>query len=405
MEAHGSAIGQRRTALALLAAATAVGALGLAAGGTAGALLAEDMTGSTAWAGLPLGALVAGSAASALLIARRTSRAGRAPALVVGYGVGTGGAALVIAAAVLDDFGLLLAGSAALGAANAAIFLTRYAAAELGGEAGRGRALGVVFFATAFGAVASPNLLGPSGDLAEALGLESLAGLYLVAVVAFVVAGLLLAALPRRSFPPSAGATVARQEIRRGLRGARIALLVLGASNLVMVGVMAIAPVHLTTHGHSLDVVGVVISIHVLCMFAPSPLTGWLSDRAGGATVAALGAALLVAAGVSGALLDLADGDAMTATLALLGLGWNAGVVGGSTMLVAAVPALLRSQAEGIGEVAMGVAAGAGAPISGLIVAFGDITTLSIAGALGGAFMFAALRLEPARPEAAAGPL
>jgi MFS family permease len=249
--------------------ATAIGALGLAAGGSAGALLAEDLTGSTASAGLPLGFLVAGSAAGALLISRRTTRAGRAAGLVRGYALGTAGAAVVIAAVVVDDFALLLAGSAALGAANAAIFLSRYAAADLGGEAGRGRALGTVFFATALGAVASPNLLGPSGDLAAALGLPRLSGLYLVAVAAFIAAGLLLAVLPRPSLPVGAGGSVSRREIRPGLGSARVALLVLAAANIVMVAVMAIAPIHLTEHGHDLDFVGVLISIHVLCMFAP----------------------------------------------------------------------------------------------------------------------------------------
>jgi predicted MFS family arabinose efflux permease len=389
-----------RTSLYLLAAATAIGALGLAAGGSAGALVAEDVTGSTAWAGLPLGVLVAGSAASALLIARQTSRAGRGPGLVLGYGVGVAGAAIVVLATVLDDLALLLAGSAALGAANAAIFLTRYAAADLGGEEARGRALGVVLFATALGAVASPNLLGPSGDLAEALGLARLSGLYLVALGAFAVAGLLLTALPRDQRPVAERA-VADGELRRGLARARVALIVLAATNLVMVAVMAIAPIHLTEHGHSLDFVGVVIGIHVVCMFAPSPLTGWLADRAGSAVVAALGAALLIAAGLSGVLLDLSSGLQMTAMLALLGLAWNAGVVGGSTMLAASVPASLRPRTEGIGEVAMGLAAGVGAPIAGLVVAFGDFTTLSFAGASGGVLVIAALRLgkRTRRPE------
>jgi MFS family permease len=380
----------RRSTLILLAVATAIGALGLAAGGSAGALLAEDMTGSAAWAGVPLGMLVLGSAAGALLISRQTSRRGRGPGLALGYAVGVAGAAMVVTAAEIDDFPLLLAGSAALGAANAAVFLARYAAADLGGESGRGQALGIVFFATALGAVASPNLLGPSGDVAEALGLASLSGLYLVAFVAFGGAALLLAALPRRALPVSSE-RVARSELRTGLRGARLALLVLGATNFVMVAVMAIAPVHLAEHGHSLDFVGIVVGIHVLCMFGPSPITGWLADRAGSATVAMVGAALLVAAGVSGALLDLSDGTAMTAMLALLGLGWNAGVVGGSTMLAASVPAALRPQTEGIGEVAMGLAAGAGAPIAGLIVAFGDIVALSIAGAVGGALVLIAV--------------
>jgi MFS family permease len=385
--------------LVLLALATAIGAVGLAAGGSAGALLAEDMTGSTAWAGVPLGVLVVGSALSALLISRETSRAGRAHGLVLGYVAGAGGAMLVIAAAVVDDLALLLAGSAALGAANAAIFLTRYAAIDLGGETGHGRALGVVFFATALGAVVSPNLLGPSGDLADAVGLPRLSGLYLVAFAAFLVAGLILAALPRRSLPVTDQQESARPGLRAGLRSAQTALIVLGATNFVMVAVMAIAPVHLTEHGHSLDFVGVVIGVHVLCMFGPSPLTGWLADRAGSGTVAAIGAVLLAAAGLSGALLDMSEGAAMTGMLALLGLGWNAGVVGGSTMLAASVPAALRPQTEGIGEVAMGLAAGAGAPAAGLIVAFGDFTALSIAGAVGGVLMFAALRLDGGRPQ------
>ena len=389
----------------MLAAATAIGALGLAAGGSAGALLAEDITGNTALAGLPLGVLVAGSAVSALLISWRTGRAGRTAGLVLGYAIGTAGAALVIAAAVVDDLALLLAGSAALGAANAAIFLSRYAAAELGGETGRGRALGVVFFATAVGAVLSPNLLGPSGDLAEAVGLPGLAGLYLVALAAFVGAGFLLAALPSASLPVGEGRAVTRRELRAGLWSARVALVLLAVTNLVMVAVMAIAPIHMMEHGHGLDLVGVIVSIHVLCMFAPSPVTGWLADRAGSAIVAALGGGLMVAAGASGAVMDLSNSLEMTAMLALLGLGWNAGVVAGSTMLAASVPGHLRPQAEGIGEVAMGLAAGAGAPVAGLLVAYGDFTTLSIAVVVGGALMLAALRLaERAEPAVAVEP-
>jgi len=394
---HAERIPERRTTLVLLAVATAIGAMGLAAGGTAGALLAVDMTGSATWAGVPLGVLVLGSTVGAVVISRQTIRAGRGAGLVLGYAVGGAGAVMVVAAAEIDDLALLLGGSAALGAANAAIFLTRYAAADLGGESGRGRALGVVFFATALGAVASPNLLGPSGDLAEALGLARLSGLYLVAFLAFGAAGALLAALPRRALPVSSQ-PVSRRELRTGLRAARFPLLVLSVTNLVMVAVMAIAPVHLAAHGHSLDFVGVVVGLHVLCMFAPSPLTGWLADRAGSVSVAAVGAALLVAAGGSGAVLDLSSRWAMTAVLALLGLGWNAGVVGGSTMLAASVPAALRPQTEGIGEVAMGLAAGAGAPIAGVIVALGDIGALSIAGAVGGALMLMAVRLGERAP-------
>src|SRR3954467_8645790 len=105
-----------RTTLLWLALATAVGALGLAAGGTAGPLLAAEITGSTSWAVVPLSSLVLGSAAGALLVSRQARRAGRAAGLVLGYGIGAAGALMVIVAAEVHDMALLVAGSAALGA-------------------------------------------------------------------------------------------------------------------------------------------------------------------------------------------------------------------------------------------------------------------------------------------------
>lgn len=393
---------ERRT-LAVLAAATAVGSLGLAAGGTAGALLAEDITGSEAAAGVPLGVLVAGSAAGALVIARRTNRTGRAAGLILGYVLGTVGAVTVIGGAIASNFVLVLVGSAALGAANAAVFLTRYAAADVGDDATRGRALGTVFVAASVGAIASPNLLGPSGRLAEAIGLPELAGLYLVAIPAFAVAAALLARVPRG--PASADpALTPASEPSVGLAAARGALVVLGAVNFVMVAVMAIAPVHLKDEGHELGFVGLAVGIHVFGMFAPSPLSGWLADRAGSTTVVSVGALLLVAAGISGALVDSSGHVGVTIVLALLGLGWNAGVVGGSTMLASSVPAAQRPRAEGFGEIAMGGAAAVGAVFAGLVVAFGGFPALALAGATAGALLFAALRLGLGYPAVTEAP-
>jgi MFS family permease len=396
LRAHSS-----RTALAVLAIATAVGSLGLAAGGTAGALVATAMTGSTASAGLPLGVLVAGSAAGAALISRRTQRAGRLRGLMLGYALGTAGAVVVIVGMVVSSFGLVLAGSAALGAANAAVFLGRYAAVDMSGSAARGRALGIVLAAAAVGAVVSPNLLGPSGRLATELGIPRLAGLYLVAVVSFGTAGVLLAALPDRSVggrtgrPGSAAGAGIRDAVRTRRGG--LPLVVLAMANLVMVATMAVAPVHMTARGQDLDRIGIVVGVHVLGMFALSPLTGWFADRIGGAAVAAVGAILLILAGLGGAAADMYGGLAFVAALALLGIGWNASVVGGSTMLVASIPPHMRPQAEGMGEVAMGLAAGAGAPIAGLVVAVGGFPTLAVSGAAMSAIALGILR-KPRQP-------
>jgi MFS family permease len=373
---------QERATLATLALATAVGATGLAAGGTAGALLGAELAGSDAAAGVPLGLLVVGSAIAAPLISYLTPRLGRERSLTLGYFVGAVGAEVVVLAAWAESFVLLLVGSVLLGAANAAIFLTRYAAADSVRPGVRGRALGTVFFATALGAIASPLLLGPSGDLAELMGLPRLSGLYLVATAAFVFAGLTLVA--SSPSPVRESTRITRHELARGLRvmGTKTALLILGASNFVMVGVMAVAPVHMTEHAHHhLQFVGIVISLHVAGMFAPSPISGWLADRVGSIAVAVIGFASVTVAGLAAVFVDLENGAAITVLLVLLGLGWNFGIVGGSTLLSASTTPSLRPHAEGIGEVAMGLAAGLGAPIAGVLIAGGGFASMWLAGA------------------------
>jgi hypothetical protein len=67
--------------------------------------------------------------------------------------------------------------------------------------------------------------------------------------------------------------------------------------------------------------------------------------------------------------------------LGLLGVGWNASVVGASTILAASTPAPLRPRVEGVGEFAMAVAAAAGAPAAGLVAAVGGFTALCALGA------------------------
>lgn len=203
----------------------------------------------------------------------------------------------------------------------------------MGGDALRGRALGLVLFATAVGAVASPNLLGPSGDVARALGLPTLSGLYLVAAVVFPVAAVLIGVAStvgttsqRRTGglgPPRDQRVVTKCDFALALRplGARVALFALASTNLVMVAVMAIAPVHLIGHGETLGVIGVVITVHVAGMFAPSLVSGWLADRIGPTAVTASGSGLLLTAAMAGALIPSNSTPALTLVLLVLGIG------------------------------------------------------------------------------------
>jgi MFS family permease len=380
---------QRRT-MRVLVIAQLLGALGLAAGGTSGALLAEQLTGSTAAAGLPLSLLVLGSGVGAVAVARVMRDHGRRTGLAAAYLAGTIGAVLVVAAARWGSWPVLLAGSLLLGGGNAAVMLARYAAADLSSH--RARSMSTVVTAASVGAVAGPNLLGPAGPLAEAVGLPAPTGLFLLAIPAFLGAALTLVAFlrpdplqvakatARPAEPPAAGGQ-GELAVLLGDRHIRRALLVLAIANLAMVGVMAVTPVHLHHQGAAMGTIGLLIGAHIAAMYLPSPVTGWLADTIGARMVAGVGALLLLAAGTVAAVAGTGRVGVLVALL-LLGVGWNAGLIGGSALLRdAPVSPSLRTRAEGLGELGMGAAAAVGGSGAGLLLAGGGFGLVSLVAA------------------------
>jgi MFS family permease len=396
---------QRRT-LRVLVGAQVLGALGGSAA-AAGSLLALAITGSESLASLPLALLVVGSSVAVVPVSALSRRAGRRPGLTVALATAAVGAAGVVLAGVMESFVLLCAASAVFGAGNTAVMLARYAAADLSTPAERGRAIGRVVFATTFGGIAGPNLLAPAGDVATALGLPELTGLFLFAAVAFALAGLVLFVFLRpdplqiAAALDTAPADEHREPAHVPLRqllapsAAVTGLATVITANFVMVAVMAMAPVHMEGQGHSLELVGLVVSLHVAGMFAPSPLSGWLTDRVGPVPVAAAGAGLLVVAGMVAA----ASGHSavpFAVGLTLLGVGWNAGLIAGSTLLASAVPVAQRPRVEGAGELSMGIAAASATAVAGPVVGLAGYATLAVAGAVAaaalGPFLIAVVR-------------
>jgi MFS family permease len=388
---------QRRT-LRVLVAAQVLSGLG-GSGAAAGALLALDITGSDALASLPLALLVVGSASTVVPISALSRRAGRRTGLATALAIATVGAVGVVVAGELDSFALLLAASLLFGAGNTAVMLARYAAVDLSTPDERGRAIGRVVFATTFGAVAGPNLMEPAGSVATSLGLPELTGLFLTSIAAFALAGLVLTVFLRpdplkvaAGFEEAPGpleerAAAAPPVPLRELLSPSVAvtgLTTVVVANFVMVAVMAMAPVHMQHHGHGLQFVGLVISLHIAGMFAPSPVTGWLTDRLGPLAVAGGGAALLIVAGVLSAASG-AEASTFAVGLALLGVGWNASLIAGSALLASAVPVAQRPRVEGAGELSMGVAAASATAIAGPVVGIAGYAALAAAGAVAAA--------------------
>ncbi|ROR73292.1 putative MFS family arabinose efflux permease [Bogoriella caseilytica] len=380
----------RRT-LAVVVLSQVLGGAGLAAGITVGALLAQDMLGSDGLTGLPTALFTVGSAASAFLIGRFTQRLGRRLGLGLGFTAGALGAAGVVVAAVLGSAPLLFLALFIYGAGTAANLQARYAGTDLALPAQRGTAVSVALVSTTLGAVAGPNLVEPLGTLATGLGIPALAGPFLLAGVAYLAAGLALLALLRpdpflvareleviAAGPPVAGQPP--EESPPPATGAYVGAAVMVLAQISMVAIMTMTPVHMRAHHHDLGEVGLVIGIHVGAMYLPSLLTGVLVDKIGRTAVALASGVTLLLAGVVAA---VAPGDSLgllILALALLGIGWNFGVIAGTALVVDGTVPANRARTQGSIDVLIALAGAGGGVASGAVMSATSYGTLSLAG-------------------------
>jgi MFS family permease len=380
---------QRRT-LRLLFVTQIISGIGVAIGASVGALLAADLAG-VGMSGLAQSAVVVGAALLALPAAAIVHRHGRRPSLAAAYLVAAVGSILAVIAAMRGSIPLLFTGFFLFGGATAAGLQARYAAVDLAPADLRGRHLSLIVWATTLGAVAGPSLAPVAGASLDGFGVPTLAGPFFFSALLFGLAALCLMLLLRpdpaivarlangNSPGPEShgGSPDGRAGIRAALRvvvsqtSARLAVSAMAVGHLVMVGVMAMTPVHIRGAGHdpahTLRVVGVVLSSHVAGMYAFSPVMGWLTDRLGRRPVIFTGIALLlIACAVAG---SAGHSPARLATgLMVLGLGWSAATVAGSTLLNESVPMELRVPTQGLSDLAMGLAGASAGALSGVIV-------------------------------------
>ncbi|MEW1672758.1 MFS transporter [Streptomyces noursei] len=370
-----------RWPLAVLVFSQVLSGAGLAAGITVGALLAEDMLGSTGLAGVPSALFTAGAAVGAAGIGRLSQRRGRRAGLILGYGAGVLGSLGVVAAAALGSVLLLFPSLLVYGAGTATNLMARYAGAELAPPERRGRAVSTVLCATTLGAVAGPNLVTATGDLALAWGVPRLAGPFLLAAAAFGAAAVVLAALlrpeplPQPAAPAAPSAPGPTSGPRRGLLAGTAVMLL---TQLVMIALMTMTPVHLRAHGHDAQAAGLVIALHVGAMFLPSPLTGRWVDRVGPQRVAAASGVTLLAAGLLAMLAPPHSVAGLAVALVLLGLGWNFGLVSGTAWVTEALPPARRATSQGLVDVGIALAGATGGMASGPVLAAGGFPVLAL---------------------------
>ncbi|WP_442819627.1 MFS transporter [Streptomyces sp. NBC_00841] len=383
----------RRRTSAVLIASQILGGLGVPIGIALAPVLATQVSGSEALSGLAPTASVTGTALLSLPLAALMTSRGRRPGLVLAYLIGALGAGLVVVAAVVGSFPLLLLGMAGFGAGSSANLQARFAAADLAEPDRRGRAISTVIWATTIGSVLGPNIAAPAGRVFRSTSIPETAGPFLWAAGIFLLAAVVVAVLLRpdplltaRALAPQDSRSAGGRSLRAGIAAvraspmARLALVTVAGSHTAMVSIMVMTPVDLGHHGADLQLIGLVISGHIAGMYAFSPVMGWLSDRFGRLAVIGLAVGLLSCAALLAGTAGPSHGQT-AAGLFVLGLGWSAGLVAGSALLTDSVPQPARAAVQGLSDLTMNTAAGIGGAVAGVVVSQAGYGWLNAAGA------------------------
>lgn len=385
----------RRNVIALVAS-NLFGGVGVAASVAVVSLLTEQIA-NTQVAGFAQAVTSLGAGLAAVPLANLAARRGRRVSLGLGYLIPILGAAIVIFAAVIANVIILFGGLALFGVAQAVNLQSRYAAAENAPPATRARTMSIVIWATTVGSVVGPNLIDPGDRLGTFLGLPQYSGTYLLSMVAYALAAttiVLFLAPVRPSSEPSAPQSAisgkplgafASLKWARSQPLARFGVVAISSAHAVMVMVMVMTPLYMVHEGMSLPFVGVVVSLHIMGMYALSPVFGWATDRFGAVPVSIAGVAVLAlstAMGFIAATYDALSRGLTPVALVILGVGWSMVVIAASSLLAGVKDERVRVPLQGANDALMNYAGAAAAAASGLLLAASGFQGVNIVATL-----------------------
>ena len=373
------AVIQKRT-LRVLVLSQMTGSAALAAAVTVGAFVIQDILGqATAWGGIASATVTMGTAFMSQILARLMNIRGRRNGLQTGYLLAILGGFVAGYGAETKTLWIFMIGLFIFGNGQASNLLSRYAATDLATFDERGRAMSRILFASTFGAVFGPLLIKPAEQAGmDWFGWGQYTGPWVFSGV-FFLTSLINTTLRLKPDPLEVAGRLNRQSevgapsrlfsdaIRaiRGSSNAKIAVLSMVISQMAMVAVMTMTPVHLKLHGHE-SVSAYIISLHVAGMYAFSPLVGRFTDRRGRLSTIQFGAVVLMCA----TLLSSLAGDSpllLYPALWMLGVGWSFGLIGGSSLLVDSIDQQIRVRVQGAADLTMSFCGGLAGFSSGFI--------------------------------------
>jgi MFS family permease len=326
---------------------------------TNGGLAGQSLASNPCFATLPISLIVLGSMLTATPMSAVMQRYGRRAGFWLGATGGTVGGIVGAYGLLTQSFPIFLLGSFCTGIYMSAHGFYRFAAADTASETFRPKAISYVLAGGLASALIGPQIVKVTAD---AMVVPFL-GTYIAVIAVNVLGSFLFLGLdiPR---PPIPAHDAPRGRSRREL----LATPRIGVA--VIVGMVSYALMNLVMTSTPLAVVGCgfeksnaadVVSSHVLAMFVPSFFTGHLINRFGVEKIMALG--LVILAGAGAVALQGVDLMNFFGALVLLGIGWNFGFIGATTMLAGSHRPEERGRVQGLND----------------LIVFGGVTVASLA--------------------------
>lgn len=313
---------------------------------TIGGLAGQSLATNLCWATLPISLIVLGSMMAATPVSAIMQKYGRRTGFLIGTTAGAIGGAVGAYGLYVASFPIFLLGSFITGIYMSGQGFYRFAAADMASDAFRPKAISYVMAGGLLSAVIGPQLVKLT---AESMVIPFL-GTYLAVIAVNVVgSGLFFFLDIPTPKPPAADAPKGRSRMEL-LKTPAVAVAVICAtvSYALMNLVMTSSPLAVVGCGFDTNDAANVVSAHVLAMYAPSFFTGHLIARFGVEKIVGLGLFILAAAG--GVALMGVELEHFFIALILLGVGWNFGFIGATTMLSASHAPSERGRVQGMND-------------------------------------------------------
>lgn len=314
---------------------------------TAG-LVGTELAPHRGWATVPVSTFVIGTMVSTIPASMLMRRYGRKSGFIGGAVIGLAAAVLSVAAIYLRSFALFAFSTALHGCFQASSQYFRFAAADGASVAFRPKAISWVLIggvaAALFGTVIVMNTV-------SALAPVLFAGCYVASGVlaALTIVTLMFLRTPRvqeeREQNPRPLVEILHQP--KLIVAIVCGMMSYGMMNLVMTA----TPIAMLGCGFTVGQSSWVIQWHVLAMFVPSFFTGNLISRFGAERVTSAGMVVLAAAGAT-ALAGLHFANFAFA-LVFLGLGWNFGFIGATTLVTECYRPAERNKVQAVNDFAI----------------------------------------------------